>query len=92
MNNINMDLMINTARKFSNNFGAFQILFADGEHYTCKTPIECKVGIYRLQYMKNHPETYKGILTISVPEEEGTTYWMRKAYGSYKEEQKNAEN
>ena len=86
MNNINMDLMINTARKFSNNFGVFLILFAVGEHYICKTPIECKVGIYRLQYMKNHPETYKGILTISVPEEEGTTYWMRKAYGACKEE------
>lgn len=88
----NLDSIINTARKFSNNFGAFEILFSDGEHYTCKTPIECKVGIYRLQYMKNHPEAYKGILTISVPEEEGTTYWMRKAYGSYKGEQKNAEN
>lgn len=88
----NLDSIINTVRQYSNNFGAFRILFSDGEEYTCKTPVECKVGIYRLQYMKNHPETYKGILTISVPEEEGTTYWMRKAYGYYKEEQKNAEN
>lgn len=87
-----LDSIINTARKFSNNFGAFEILFADGEHYTCKTPVECEVGIYRLQYMKNHPEAYKEIWTISVPEEEGTTYWMRKAYGYYKEEQKNVEN
>lgn len=80
----NLDNIINTVRQYSNNFGAFQILFADGEKYTCKTPIECKVGIYRLQYMKNHPETYKGIVTITVPEEEGTTYWMREAYGSHK--------
>ena len=68
MNNINMDLMINTARKFSNNFGAFQILFADGEHYTCKTPIECKVGIYRLQYMKNHPNAKVEIKGYASPE------------------------
>ena len=80
----NLDFIINTVRQYSNNFGAFQILFEDGEKYTCKTPIECKVGIYRLQYMKNHPETYKGIVTITVPEEEGTTYWMREAYRSHK--------
>lgn len=79
-----LDNTINTVRQYSNNFGAFQILFEDGEKYTCKTPVECKVGIYRLQYMKNHPETYKGIITISVPEEEGTTYWMREAYGKVK--------
>lgn len=75
----NLDFIINTLRQYSNNFGAFQILFEDGGKYTCKTPVECKVGIYRLQYMKNHPETYKGVVTITVPEEEGTTYWMRKA-------------
>lgn len=80
----NLDSIIKTVRQYSNNFGAFQILFEDGEKYTCKTPVECKVGIYRLQYMKNHPETYKGIVTITVPEEEGTTYWMREAYGSHK--------
>ena len=80
----NLDFIINTARQYSNNFGAFQIVFEDGEKYTCKTPVECKVGIYRLQYMKNHPETYKGIVTITVPEEEGTTYWMREACGSHK--------
>lgn len=80
----NLDFIINTVRQYSNNFGAFQILFEDEEKYTCKTPVECKVGIYRLQYMKNHPETYKGIVTITVPEEEGTTYWMREAYGSHK--------
>lgn len=80
----NLDFIINTVCQYSNNFGAFQILFVDGEKYTCKTPIECKVGIYRLQYMKNHPETYKSIVTITVPEEEGTTYWMREAYGSHK--------
>ena len=80
----NLDFIINTVRQYSNNFGAFQILFEDGEKYTCKTPVECKVGIYRLQYMKNHPETYKGIVTITVPEEGGTTYWMREAYESHK--------
>ena len=79
----NLDFIINTVRQYSNNFGAFQILFEDGEKYTCKTPVEYKVGIYRLQYMKNHPEAYKGILTITVPEEEGTTYWMKEAYGSH---------
>lgn len=76
-----LDNIINTVRQYSNNFGAFQILFTDGEKYTCKTPMECEMGIYRLLYMKHHPETFKRVLTITVPEEEGTTYWMRQAYG-----------
>lgn len=77
----NMEHIVNTVRKYADTFGAFQIVFEDGEVYTCKTPVECKIGLYRVLYMKKHPETYKHIMTIRLPEEEGTTYWMRQAYG-----------
>ena len=82
MTNINiLDNIIETARTYSTNFGAFQIIFEDGSVLTCKTPAECEIGMYTLQYMKKHPESYKNIDSIKLPEEEGTTYWMREAYG-----------
>ena len=79
--NINIDHMIEEVRRHITNFGAFQILFSDGSVLSCKTPEECEIGMYTLQYMKKHPETYKDILTIKIPEEEGTFFWMREAYG-----------
>lgn len=79
--NINIDHIIEEARKHTTNFGAFQILFSDGSVLSCKTPEECEIGMYTLQYMKKHPETYKEIFTIKIPEEEGTFFWMKEAYG-----------
>lgn len=81
--NINIDHIIEEARRHTTNFGAFQILFSDGSILTCKTPEECEIGMYTLQYMKKHPEEYKAIDTIRIPEEDGTIYWMREAYGRF---------
>ena len=33
--------------------------------------------------MKRHPEEYKPVDSIKIPEEGGTTYWMREAYGRF---------
>lgn len=81
--NINIDHIIEEVRRHITNFGAFQVLFSDGSILSCKTPEECEIGMYTLQYMKKHPETYKEILTIKIPEEEGTFFWMREAYGRF---------
>lgn len=79
--NINIDHIIEEARRHITNFGAFQVLFSDGSVLSCKTPEECEIGMYTLQYMKKHPDEYKNIDSIKIPEEDGTLYWMREAYG-----------
>ena len=81
--NSNLDFIIETARKYRTNFGAFKIIFEDGTVINCKTPAECDIGMYTLQYMKKHPGEYKNIDSIKIPEEDGTAYWMSEAYGRF---------
>lgn len=81
--NVNLDSVIEVARHHMKNFGAFQIVFEDKSVLTCKTPEECQIGMYTLSYMKKHPEESKRVDTIKIPEEDGTVYWMREAYGRF---------
>ena len=73
--------ILETARTYTCNFGAFVVLFKDGHKLACKTPEECQAGIGALCYMKAHPEVDWEIDTIKLPEEGGTHYWMKGIYG-----------
>lgn len=74
--------ILETARTFTSNCGAFVVLFKDGHKLSCKTPEECQAGIGALYYMKAHPEVDWEIDTIKLPEEGGTHYWMKGLYGN----------
>ena len=74
--------ILETARTFTSNFGAFVVLFKDGSRLACKTPEECQAGIGALYYMKEHPEVNWQIDTIKLPEEGGTHFWMKGLYGN----------